>query len=140
MTRSPELVRSPELAAADYAAASVVPAGCRLVFTAGACPLDLDGTVVGVDDVRAQARQVMANLRIGLRDAGAAPSDVVRTTVYVAAAERAELVAAWEVIRDELAPHEPPSTLLGVALLGYPNQLVEVDAVAAPATDAEPVT
>jgi hypothetical protein len=37
----------------------------------------------------------------------------------------------WEVIRDALAPHDPPSTLLGVAAIGYPDQLVEIDAVAA---------
>ena len=30
-----------------------------------------------------------------------------------------------------LAPHDPPSTLLGVAALGYDGQLVEVEAVAA---------
>ena len=29
------------------------------------------------------------------------------------------------------APHEPPATLLGVSVLGYPDQLVEVEAVAA---------
>jgi hypothetical protein len=31
-----------------------------------------------------------------------------------------------------LGEHDAPSTLLGVAMLGYPGQLVEVDAVAAP--------
>jgi enamine deaminase RidA (YjgF/YER057c/UK114 family) len=35
------------------------------------------------------------------------------------------------VIRDAFAPHDPPRTLLGVAALGYDDQLVEVDAVAA---------
>jgi len=35
------------------------------------------------------------------------------------------------VVRDARAAHDPPSTLLGVAVLGYANQLVEVDAVAA---------
>lgn len=30
-----------------------------------------------------------------------------------------------------LSPHDPPSTLLGVTVLGYPDQPVEVDAVAA---------
>jgi enamine deaminase RidA (YjgF/YER057c/UK114 family) len=73
----------------------------------------------------------MANLSTSLSDAGAALTDIVRTTVYVASSRQEELVAAWEVIRDALAPHDPPSTLLGVAALGYDDQLVEIDAVAA---------
>jgi len=60
------LVRTDELT--DAAPYPLPPAGARLVFTAGACPLDEEGA---------------------------------------------------------------PSTLLGVAVLGYPDQLVEVEAVAA---------
>jgi enamine deaminase RidA (YjgF/YER057c/UK114 family) len=129
---SSRLVRSPALSSvAEYAYAAVVSSGSRLVLTAGACPLDEDGVTVGAGDVRAQAAQVMANLRVILADAGASLDDVVRTTVYVASAQQRDLVAAWEVVRDALAPHDPPSTLLGVAALGYDDQLVEVDAVAA---------
>ena len=131
MSRAASLIRSPGLSSAEYAYAAVVAGGSRLVFAAGACPLDEDGATVGVGDVRAQATQVVANLRVGLADAGARFEDVVRTTVYVASAEQRDLVAAWEVIRDAFAPHDPPSTLLGVTALGYGDQLVEVDAVAA---------
>jgi enamine deaminase RidA (YjgF/YER057c/UK114 family) len=33
-------------------------------------------------------------------------------------------------VEDTFAPSRPPSTLLGVAVLGYPGQLVEIEAVA----------
>lgn len=126
------LVRSPALSSvAEYAYAALVSSGSRLVFTAGACPLDENGTTVGVGDVRAQASQVVANLEVSLRDAGASLDDIVRTTIYVASHDQRDLGAAWAVIRDALAPHDPPSTLLGVAVLGYTDQLVEMDAVAA---------
>lgn len=132
MSNAARLVRGPALwSGAEYAYAAVVPAGSQLVFTAGACPLAADGSTVGAGDVRAQAAQVMANLRLSLGDAGASLDDVVRTTVYVASSDRRDLVAAWEVVRDAFAPHDPPSTLLGVAALGYEDQLVEVEAVAA---------
>lgn len=132
MPPAARLVRSVRLSdAAGYAYAAVIPAGARLVLAAGACPLDEDGATVGPGDVRAQAAQVVANLRTCLEEAGAGLDDVVRTTVYVASSDRRDLVAAWEVVRDALAPHDPPSTLLGVAALGYADQLVEVDAVAA---------
>jgi hypothetical protein len=40
-------------------------------------------------------------------------------------------VAVWRVVRDAFGEHDVPSTLLGVTVLGYPDQLVEVEAVAA---------
>jgi hypothetical protein len=50
--------------------------------------------------------------------------------VYVASSQRADLVAAWTVVRAAFGDHDPPSTLLGVQVLGYPDQLVEVEAIA----------
>jgi enamine deaminase RidA (YjgF/YER057c/UK114 family) len=127
---SVELVRSDALTdTAPYAYAAVTPPG-RLVFTAGACPLDQEGAVVSPGDVTAQAQRVMANLAVALSAAGAGLADVAKTTVFVASSSRADLVSAWQVVRDAFGDHDPPSTLVGVAVLGYPGQLVEVEAVA----------
>ena len=101
-----------------------------LVFTAGACPLDSEGRVVAVGDHQGQARQALANLRAALAEAGSGFDHVLKSTVYVVAAERAELVRTWSVVEEAFAPSRPPSTLLGVSLLGYPDQLVEIEAVA----------
>jgi len=126
-----ELVRAPELTdAAPYAYAAVAHADARLVFTAGACPLDAAGEVVAVGDVAGQARQAMANLEVALAAAGAGLADVLKTTVYVASPRREDIVAAWEVVRERFGDHDAPSTLLGVSVLGYRYQLVEVEAVA----------
>lgn len=125
---SVELVRAPALTGdVPYAYAAVVG---DLVLTAGACPLDDAGEVVSPGDVAAQAERVMANLRTALAAAGCTLDDVARTTVYVASSDRADLVAGWQVVRAAFGDHDPPSTLLGVAVLGYPDQLVEVEAVA----------
>jgi enamine deaminase RidA (YjgF/YER057c/UK114 family) len=113
-----------------YAYASVCGPG-HLVFTAGACPLDEQGALVGAGDVRRQARQVVTNLAEALDAAGAGLADVLKTTVYVASADRADLVAAWDIVSAAFAAHDVPSTLLGVSTLGYDGQLVEVEAVAA---------
>jgi enamine deaminase RidA (YjgF/YER057c/UK114 family) len=127
---SVELVRSTALTdKAPYAYAAVTPPG-RLVFTAGACPLDRDGAVVSPGDVAAQAQRAMANLAVALGAAGAVLTDVAKTTVYVASSSHTDLVSAWQVVHDAFGDHDAPSTLLGVAVLGYPDQLVEVEAVA----------
>jgi len=127
-----KLVRSTDLTdKAPYAYAAVAPPGARLIFTAGACPLDAAGETVAPGDIAAQAEQVMQNLRTALQAAGADLGDVLKTTVYVAGGERKDLVTAWEVVRRHFGSHDAPSTLLGVSVLGYPDQLVEVEAVAA---------
>ena len=130
VTSGIELVVPPGLASTvPYAYAAVTDPG-RMVFTAGASPLDTDGTTVAVGDVAGQARQVMANLGTALEAAGAGLSDVLKTTVYVATADRADLIAAWDVVRAAFGEHAAPSTLVGVTMLGYPDQLVEVEAIA----------
>jgi enamine deaminase RidA (YjgF/YER057c/UK114 family) len=127
-----ELVRPHQLANdVPYAYAAVADGATKLVFTAGACPLDSAGNVVARGDVAGQAEQVMANLETALQAAGAELLDVVKTTVYVATRDRNDLVAAWEVVQRHFGEHDAPSTLLGVAVLGWPDQLVEVEAVAA---------
>lgn len=125
------LVRAEALdATVPYAYAAVTAPG-SLVFTAGACPLDEAGDVVAVGDVAGQAEVVMANLVTALRASGAELTDVAKSTVYVASSRREDLVAAWRVVRAAFGDHDAPSTLLGVAALGFPDQLVEVEAVAA---------
>jgi enamine deaminase RidA (YjgF/YER057c/UK114 family) len=124
-----ELVRVPMLTQdVPYAYAAVARGGT--VYAAGACPLDEHGDVVAPVDVTAQAELVMRNLEQALRTAQCGLDDVLKTTVYVASADRADLVSAWNAVRAAFGDHDPPSTLLGVAVLGYPDQLVEVEAVA----------
>ena len=108
---------------------SVVASG-SVVFTAGACPLDSTGRVIAPGDHVAQAGAALANLERILDLRGATASDLVRTTIYVVG-ERADLVSVWNVIATGLAPHRPPSTLLGVTVLGHADQLVEIDGIAA---------
>ncbi|MEJ1091603.1 Rid family hydrolase [Microbacterium istanbulense] len=131
MTSLVELLRAPDLADAPYAYAATAPAGSRFIFLAGACPLADDGSTAHPGDVVAQAQQCVETLRGALDAAGAHLSDVISTRVLVASADRADLHAAWKVVSAAFGDHDAPSTLLGVTVLGYPDQLVEIEAVAA---------
>jgi enamine deaminase RidA (YjgF/YER057c/UK114 family) len=114
-----------------YAHASVVEAGTKLAFLAGAVPLDEKGEIVGPGDPVLQAEQVIANLRRQLRAIGSDLEHVVATDVYVVSSEPSMLSAVWEVVEASglsMGPHS--STLLGVACLGYTGQLVEITATA----------
>lgn len=120
----------PELATPPGYAHVAVATGARLVLTAGAVPLDAEGQLAGAGDIRAQTRQTIDNLMAQLAAAGATGDDVMKTTVYVASTDRADLFAVWEVVQQSPIA-AAASTLLGVALLGYTGQLVEIEAIAA---------
>ncbi|MFC8226500.1 RidA family protein [Streptomyces sp. NPDC057287] len=132
MARAVTLIRSAALSGvAEYAYAATAPAESRLIFLAGACPLNEDGSTAAIGDYAGQAAKAVENLRIALTDSGATLQDVISTRVLVASAHREDLVTAWKVVRDSFADHDVPSTLMGVTVLGYTDQLVEIEAVAA---------
>jgi enamine deaminase RidA (YjgF/YER057c/UK114 family) len=125
-----ELVRSNRLfSGIPYAYAATAPE-IGLIVTAGACPLDDQGRVVAPGDIAAQMRQALDNLRIALEESGAAMRDVLKTTIFVSTSSRDDLVVAWNEVAGGFGDHNPPSTLLGVSVLGFPDQLVEVEAIA----------
>ena len=132
MPHAVTLIRSASLSGvAEYAYASTAPAESRLIFLAGACPLNEDGSTAAVGDYAGQAAKAFENMRTALADAGASVEDVLQTRVLVASGRREDLVAVWDVVRDSFGEHDAPSTLLGVTVLGYNDQLVEIEAVAA---------
>ncbi|MFF0449075.1 RidA family protein [Streptomyces sp. NPDC004609] len=106
----------------------------RTLYLAGQCPLDPTGALVGEGDLDAQIDQVAANAVAALSAVDARPEDVVRSVIYVVSDDEEVLAAAWFRLNDSpLAPaFTTASTLLGVARLGFPGQLVEVDLTAAP--------
>ncbi|MEU8136847.1 RidA family protein [Streptodolium elevatio] len=132
MPRAVTLIRSASLSGvAEYAYAATAPAGARLIFLAGSCPLNEDGSTAAVGDFAGQTAKCIENLHTALGDAAAVLEDVISTRVLVASSRQEDLVAAWEVVRDAFGDHDVPSTLMGVTVLGYQDQLVEVEAVAA---------
>ncbi|MDR6986955.1 enamine deaminase RidA (YjgF/YER057c/UK114 family) [Paenarthrobacter nitroguajacolicus] len=132
MPHAVTLIRSDRLSSvAEYAYAATAPAEARLIFLAGSCPLNEDGTTAGIGDYKAQAEKAIENMRLALEAAGAGIGDVISTRVLVASTQQTDLVTAWNVVRAAFADHDVPSTLMGVTVLGYDHQLVEIEAIAA---------
>ncbi|MGV8882754.1 MAG: RidA family protein [Rhodoglobus sp.] len=132
MASSVRLIRSETLSdVAEYAYAATAPKDARFIFLAGSCPLAEDGSTVAVGDYAGQAAACIETMKTALAAAGAAIEDVISTRVLVASSRQADLVAAWEVVREAFGTHDAPSTLLGVTVLGYDDQLVEVEAIPA---------
>ncbi len=111
---------------AGYAHVTIVDAG-RLAVLAGQCPLDRDACLVGRGDILAQVDQVVANAAEALAAAGTSAENVVRSVIYVASDDPGVLSSVWDRFTgSRIGPaFTTASTLLGVAALGYRDQLVE---------------
>ena len=129
---APGLARTPGYphAAASSGNRLVLTAGALTAgaLTAGAVPLDAEGSLVGEGDRVVQTHQVLDNLGLALEVAGAGWEDVLKTTVYVVSEDRRDLADVWGGVQE--SPVAPAaSTLLGVSVLGYEGQLVEIEAI-----------
>ena len=99
-----------------------------MLFCSGQIPLDpKTGEMVGASDVRAQARQVMENLKAVLAAGGASFANVVKTTIYLK--DLADFGAVNEVYGGYFQAAPPARATVQVA--GLPRgALVEIDAIA----------
>jgi 2-iminobutanoate/2-iminopropanoate deaminase len=99
-----------------------------LLFVSGLIGVDRHGALVGGDDVVAQARQVFANMRAVLDEAGCSFEDVVKVTVYLTDVEDRPKI---NPVRQEVfGDARPASTLVEVSRLAVPGAKVEIEAVA----------
>ncbi|MET9859503.1 RidA family protein [Streptomyces smyrnaeus] len=111
-----------------------VATGSKLVFVAGQVARDADGRPVGQGDFAAQVEQCYLNISTALAAIGGSFDDVAKLTVYVVDWSPEKMPLLGEGVGRAAAKLgiDPvkPITLLGVAALGEPDLLVEVEATA----------
>ena len=111
-----------------------IATGSKLVFLAGQVARDADGGKVGEGDFAAQVEQCYLNIGTALAEIGGSFDDVAKLTVYVVdwAPDKLPLLGAGVARAAAKLGVDPvkPITLLGVAALGEPDLLVEVEATA----------
>lgn len=98
------------------------------IYVSGQVALDVEGTLVGAGDMRAQTERVFENLRAILEANGASFGDVVKITTYVTTLD--DLGGMREVRGRYLTSEPPASTAVQIAALVLPEALIEVDVVA----------
>lgn len=111
----------------DYSPAVQVEGPGRLLFVSGQNAFDEDGNVVGADDIEAQARQTLENVRRLVEAAGATMNDIVKVTCWIT---RPEYVSAYVKVRKEFFSGPFPASSTVVCDLVQDDLLIEVEAVA----------
>ncbi|WP_067832038.1 RidA family protein [Actinomadura kijaniata] len=111
-----------------------VATGSRLVFLAGQVARDAEGRPVGEGDLAAQVEQSYVNVATALAAVGGSFADVAKLTIHVVDWTPDKMPLLGEGVSRAAArlgiDPVKPITLLGVAALGEPDLLVEVEATA----------
>jgi 2-iminobutanoate/2-iminopropanoate deaminase len=99
-----------------------------LLWISGQVPLDAKGRLVGKGNLRAQAVQVLENIKGILEDSDATMDDIVKVTVYVTDIGAFNSIAD---IREKYFPvFGPASVICEVSALAWPEFMIEIEAVA----------
>jgi 2-iminobutanoate/2-iminopropanoate deaminase len=97
-----------------------------LLFTSGQIPLNTDGQIVS-DDVQAQTRQVLENLKVVLDAAGSDIESVVKATIFIK--DMNEFQKINEIYGEYFDAHQPARSCVEVARL--PKDVkVEIELIA----------
>lgn len=97
-----------------------------LLFTSGQIPLTADGAMVD-GGIEAQTKQVLANLKAVLAEAGVGLDAVIKTTVFVQ--DLADFGTLNGLYEEAFGTHKPARSTVQVAALPK-GSLVEIEAVA----------
>jgi enamine deaminase RidA (YjgF/YER057c/UK114 family) len=113
-----------------YSNGILAPAG-RVLFVAGQVAFDESGRVVP-GDFTTQFARALDNVLAVVKEAGGAPTDVARMTVFVTSkaaylAATKPIGAAW---RARMGKHYPAMSLVEVKALVEDDALVEIEATA----------
>jgi enamine deaminase RidA (YjgF/YER057c/UK114 family) len=129
-----ELLNPDGLPKPDVYAQVAVATGSRTVYIAGLVARTAEGEPVGPGDLAAQTEQALLNVATAVEAAGGTFADIAKLTVYVVdwSPEKMAELGDGALRAAEAAGVDPvrPITLIGVAALGEPDMLVEIEAIA----------
>lgn len=95
------------------------------IFIGGTTSVQQDGTVYGENDGYAQTKYILEKMLDCLAKAGGSPGDVVRVKAYATDMKRApEYARAYSEFFREI---KPLFTMVGIAALNRPSQLIEIE-------------
>ena len=111
-----------------YSQAVKVSGAQTILYIAGQVAYDDKGNPAYPGDIKAQARAAYQSLKAQVEAGGGTMDNIVKINTYLTdIRHRADVVP----IREEfLGKKQPPSTLVAVTALAFPEWLIEIEAIA----------
>lgn len=126
---------------AFYAHVAAAEPGSQIVYLAGQVGSDKQGNVP--DDLVAQTRQALANIKSCLAEIGATVRNILHATTYIVNYDAEASSVIWphykEFLTDASGTYTPPGTLVPVPALAAPQFKIEIQVVAAVRPKSRPV-
>jgi 2-iminobutanoate/2-iminopropanoate deaminase len=99
------------------------------IYISGQFSHDKNGTFLGKENIEAQTRQTFENLDRVLEGFGVTKSNLAYVEIFLTnPQEHSEAVI--RLFKEYLGKHRPAGSLIGVTYLAFPEQWIEVKAVA----------
>lgn len=129
MTQLTHIIQPEGLASGNGWSHSVSGTG-RLAFISGQVSVDVKGTIIGVNDMEKQIRQVYHNLECCLKALNTDWQHVAKITYY--ATDISTALPLMRSIREEIMPPEmrAANTFVEVTALAHPDFFIEAEAFA----------
>ncbi|MBI4377641.1 MAG: RidA family protein [Nitrospinae bacterium] len=99
----------------------------NIVYTSGQVSIDASGSVIGKGDIEVQTRQVINNLIIALKSAGAGLEDVIKVTIFL---KEIGDYKTMNKVFTEYFKDSPPARSTVLADLVLDDFLIEIEAMA----------
>lgn len=99
------------------------------IYISGQFSHDMQSKFVGAGDIEAQTRQTLENLDRALAGFGATKSNLAYVEVYLTNVKE-HFEPSIQLFKEYLGQHRPAGSLIGVTSLAFPEQLIEISAVA----------
>ena len=107
---------------------AVIQGGGQIVHVKGQVALDQKGQVVGAQDMRAQVRKALENIRDVLASMGGQMCDVVSLVHYATDIE--QFMSTGDIRKEFFTTPFPVTTTVQVSRLYHPDLLIEITAIA----------
>ncbi|TSB45906.1 RidA family protein [Alkalicoccobacillus porphyridii] len=99
------------------------------IYISGQFAYDKEGTFNREDDIKAQTHQTFENLDRVLEELNATKSNLSYVEIFLTKPQE-HLEEVISLLKEYMDDHRPAGSAIGVTYLAYPEQLIEIRAVA----------
>ncbi|MBP3951813.1 RidA family protein [Bacillus suaedae] len=99
------------------------------IYISGQFSHNKEGIFVGKNDIKSQTRQTLENLDRVLKELEVTKSNLAYVEIYLTNPQEHSKPVV-DLFKEYLEQHRPAGSLLGVTYLAFPEQLIEISAIA----------